>query len=220
MNESEGRIHYRLLTKADVDRVPLQHQGSREEVLQRIEALGSSAMLAFEGDRHVGQLQFRLYVPNTISPAGLMDPLYWMDFEGRAPSLPDRTLALFCYHVGQLDDTDARDSRYFGRGIGTRLLEDTLAWMADAGVQAVIAKGLPAIPPVPQFMGGLPASSYLSRGFEAVARYRDANLRVVLNRMLKGLYGIEFKNTLQAGVSAGVSLDEASEIAICVKRFK
>ena len=57
-------------------------------------------MLVFEGERHVGQLQFRPYVSNTVSPNGLHHPLYWMDFQGRAPDMPERTLALFCFHVG------------------------------------------------------------------------------------------------------------------------
>ena len=85
-------------------------------------------MLVYDGPMHVGQLQFRPYIPDTMSPDGLHDPLYWMDFSGNAPPLPDRTLALFCYHVGQRDNTSSRDSRYFGRGIGVRLLEKTLEW--------------------------------------------------------------------------------------------
>ena len=55
----EDAIHYRLMTAADVGRVLILHQGTVAEVLERITAIGSSAMLAFDGDKHVGQLQFR-----------------------------------------------------------------------------------------------------------------------------------------------------------------
>ena len=93
MSAGESGFHYRLLERAEVDSVPISCQGEREQILERIAAVGSSAMMAFEGDTHVGQLQFRPYVPGTRSPAGIGDPLYWMDFGDRAPPLPQRTLA-------------------------------------------------------------------------------------------------------------------------------
>ena len=118
MKRSDSTLHYRPLMPADIGHVPLQHQGTPEAVRARVAACGWSAMLVFDGTMCVGQLQFRPYVPDTVSPNGLHDPLYWMDFNGSAPALPAHTLTLFCYHVGQLDDTDVRDTRYFGRGIG------------------------------------------------------------------------------------------------------
>src|SRR5262245_7787495 len=111
MKTSDSALHYRPLVSADIGHVPLQHQGTPEEVRARITACGASAMLVFDGDTCVGQLQFRPYIPDTVSPNGVHDPLYWMGFNGYAPVLPAQTLALFCYHVGQLDDTDARDAR-------------------------------------------------------------------------------------------------------------
>lgn len=90
-------------------------------------------MLVFEGAQHVGQLQFRPYVPLTQSPKGLFHPLYWMDFQDHAPDLPEKTLTLFCFHVGQLDNTTERDAAYFGRGIGIKLLKKTVDWAAASG---------------------------------------------------------------------------------------
>ncbi len=218
MNTSKSSIHYRLLTEADIGQVPLQHQGNPEEVLERIKDCGSSAMLAFEGTMHVGQLQFRPYVECTTSPNGLHDPLYWMDFQDHAPQLPDRTLALFCYHVGQLDDTDARDPRYFGRGIGIRLLGEILAWADTAGFPAVIAKGLSQLRPVIEFMGGMPTSVYTSRGFKIAASYHDADLRSCLDDMLNGLYGNDRQAALRTLVDEGANLEEAAEIAVCIRK--
>ena len=118
-------MHYRLMTMADIGRAPIDCQGTEGEVRTRIADLGASAILAFDGEQHVGQLQFRRYDPSLRSPSGIMDPLYWGDFgHANAPSLPSRTLNLFCYHVGQLESGDARDPRYHGRGIGIALLKE------------------------------------------------------------------------------------------------
>jgi GNAT superfamily N-acetyltransferase len=189
----------------DVGRVPIGHQGDPDEVRQRIVELGSSAMLAFDGPRHVGQLQFRLYEPGVRSPRGLHHPLYWADFEGQAPQLPARTLAVFCYHVGQLDDTDARDARYQGQGLGTRLLDELLAWAGRAGFAAVVAKAVPAARAVMTFMGGQPAAVYQARGFEVMASWVDAELRAVVEE--------------RRLAPAGPGLDEAARVGCCVRRL-
>jgi GNAT superfamily N-acetyltransferase len=206
MSDQYDRISFRLLTAADVGVVPIAHQGDSDEVLQRIADLGSSAMLAFDGDQHVGQLQFRRYEPNVRSPKGLWDPLYWADFAGHAPDLPARTLAVFCYHVGQLDDTDARDPRYQGRGLGLSLLDHFLDWALQAGFAAVVAKAVPPYLPVMIFMGGQPASVYQTRGFETVANWVDPELRaIVTDREL---------------TPDGVDPDDAARVSCCVRRLR
>ena len=205
MSDQYDRISFRLLTAADVGVVPIGHQGDPDEVLQRIADLGSSAMLAFDGDQHVGQLQFRRYKPNVRSPKGLWDPLYWADFASHAPGLPARTLAVFCYHVGQLDDTDARDPRYQGRGLGLSLLDHFLDWALQAGFAAVVAKAIPPYRPVMIFMGGQPASVYQTRGFETVANWVDPELRaIVTDREL---------------IPDGVDPDDAARVSCCVRRL-
>lgn len=159
-------------------------------------------MLVFDGGMHAGQLQFRPYVPDTVSPQGLHHPLYWMDFAGHAPPLPARTLSLFCYHVGQTDNTQNRDARYFGRGIGLRLLDKTLAWAQAAGFDAVVAKGCPEYAQVIRFMGGMPVSVYRNKGFTVAASYGDEELRGVVEALK---------------ISAGAA--EAAQISVCVRRF-
>jgi len=169
-------------------------------------------MLVYDGSMHVGQLQFRPYVPNTVSPDGLHDPLYWMDFKGHAPQLPERTLALFCYHVGQLDNTGARDSRYFGKGIGVRLLDETLMWAASAGYEAVVAKGCPRFRPVIEYMGGMPTEVYQGRDFVVAASYHDRDLRSTVDDMLGGRFGKQPQKALE-----GVDLGEAAEVSVCFR---
>jgi hypothetical protein len=220
MSAQESSFRYRLLERADVDRVPISCQGEREQILERIEAISSSAMMAFEGDIHVGQLQFRPYVPGTRSPAGIGDPLYWMDFGDRAPALPDRTLAIFCFHVGQLETGPNRDPKYFGRGMGTELLDRTIAWARESGFSAIVAKGIPPVPALAEFMGGMPAFVYQSRGFEVAAGYREPELREGLDAVLDGRYGDKQKDAISKLVDEGADLDELSEVAICVLKLE
>ncbi|MYA27086.1 MAG: hypothetical protein F4091_01330 [Acidimicrobiales bacterium] len=81
-------IAYRAMAASDVGSVPVGCMGEADELDARIATLGSAAILAFDGDRHVGQLQFRQYIGGQRSPDSIWDPLYWMDFDDRAPSLP------------------------------------------------------------------------------------------------------------------------------------
>jgi hypothetical protein len=220
MNGSKSEFRYRLLERADIENVPLSCQGAREQVIERIAEIGSSAMLAFEGARHVGQLQFRPYVSGTTSPDGINDPLYWMDFGGHAPPLPERTLALFCFHVGQLEDGSARDPQYFGRRMGTDLLDATLVWAKKSSFQAVAAKTTPPTWPIPQFMGGMPAGVYASRGFEQAASYHDAALRSGLDGVLEGRYGSQWQDALGTLVREGANLDDLARATLCVLRVQ
>jgi len=169
-------------------------------------------MVVFEGTQHVGQLQFRPYVPHTRSPKGLFHPLFWMDFQGRSPVLPDKTLALFCYHVGQLDNTTERDARYFGRGIGIQLLEKTVNWATASGFEAIVAKGLPNFRPIIEFMGGLPAETYQQHGFMVADSYADIELRTELEKMLRD----PLRKPVQEALM-NTDLNEASRIYICIK---
>jgi len=206
MNEEHEQISFRPLTAADVGAVPIGHQGEPSEVLARIADLGASAMLAFDGDQHVGQLQFRRYEPGLRSPQGLWHPLYWADFADHAPALPAGTLAVFCYHVGQRDDTDARDPQYQGRGLGLRLLDHFLDWAKQAGFAAVVAKAVPSVRPVMLFMGGQPASVYQARGFAVVTSWVDPELHaVVKDRSL---------------VPDGVTPEDAARVSCCVRHLR
>ncbi len=178
-------IEYRPMVLSDVGSVPTRCQGGLDDVRARVADLGSCALLAFDGDHHVGQLQFRRYEAGARSPNGIWTPLFWMDFDGHAPGLPADTLCLFCFHVGQLEDTSARDERYHGRGIAAALLDHFLEWARTRRVGAVIAKATPPHRPVMDLLGGLPAPAYETRGFHTVARWVDADLaRVVLDRAL------------------------------------
>ncbi len=198
-------ITYPMMGIADIDRLPIGCQGSRAEAARRIEDLGSCAVLAFDGEQHVAQLQFRRYDAKARSPNSIWDPAYWGDFGDHAPDLPHATLALHCFHVGQVDDTDARDARYQGRGIGLALLDQLLTWAPEAGFETVIAKASPSVRPVMVFMGGQAKESYEERGFETVTSWVDADLRSAVA-----------KNHL---VGADVSTDMAARVSCCVLKL-
>ena len=118
MTKSIADIRYRPMVASDVGRVPEDCHGSREALLERIEDLGAAAMLAFDGGRHVAQLQFRRYDRGLHSAEGIWHPDYWGDFGEHAPELPRATVNVFCYHVGQLAAGEKRSPDYQGRGIG------------------------------------------------------------------------------------------------------
>ena len=212
MSAPSQDLHYRLFTAGDIDKLPIRCQGTRQEIVDRISMIGASAMVVFEGSQHVGQLQFRPYVPGTVSPNGLHEPLYWMDFQGHAPDLPERTLNLFCYHVGQLDNTQNRDPRYFGRGIGLALLNKTLDWAKQSGFETVAAKGCPNFRPIIEFMGGMPTDVYVEQGFTVAASWTDPELREAVVGMLEGGFGPERQKAVQ-----GIDPDQAAQVSVCVK---
>jgi hypothetical protein len=81
-------VEYRPMEAGDVGVLPSAQQGDEDEIRRRIACLGSSAWLAFDGVRHVGQLQFRRFEPRIRSPNGVWGPLWWMDFAGRSRARP------------------------------------------------------------------------------------------------------------------------------------
>lgn len=203
MSLAENQINYRPMTANDIGKVPIGHQGTPDEVRHRISRLGSSAILAFDAEKHVGQLQFRHYDSGVRSPRGLWDPLYWGDFGEHAPRLPSRTLSVYCYHVGQLEDNDERDASYQGRGIGLQLLDLLLFWAEEQGFEAIVAKATPTPRSVMGFMGGQAPRTYVDRGFNVFATVVDSELKqIARDRKLVG---------------PGANLEDAARISYCVK---
>lgn len=200
---AQSQFSFRLMTADDVGRVPIGCQGGETVLRARIADVGSAAVLAFYGAQHVAQLQFRRYDPACRSPDGLWDPLYWGEFGDAAPALPADSLSIFCYHVGQLDDSERRDARYQGRGLGRALLDHLLEWATGAGFSAIAAKATPPHRAVMGFMGGQPPSVYEACGFEVAASWIDRQLLDVVHE--------------KALVPEGTAPDIAARVSLCVK---
>ena len=199
------QINYRPMTKADIGVVPMDCHGSPSDVETRIADLGACAILAFEADRHVGQLQFRRHSPDLRSRNGIWHPDYWGDFGDDQPDLPPDTVGMFCYHVGQLEPGEARDSRYFGRGIGVGLVDYFLSWAQELGFAAIVAKHTPVQRAVMSFMGGQPASVYEQKGFDVISSWIDAQLLETVRE--RGLVEEETPD------------QDAAQVGLCVRHF-
>ena len=176
-----GGLELRMMTLADVGTVPIGHQGAPDQVRRRIEdlgrapsspstAVGTSPSSSSAATRRAGGC-----------PAGWTSRCTgWTSTATRSP-LPEQTIVVFCYHVGQTDDSDARDPQYWGRGWVCGSLDMLVGWAAEHGY-AIVAKGVPAARPVMTFLGGQPASVYESRGFTTTATWVDTELRAVVER--------------------------------------
>lgn len=204
-SELFDRFSFRLMGAQDIDKVPIMCQGERREILARIKSLGSSAVVVFEGKKHIAQLQFRAHVKGSYSPNGLWDPLYWGDFKNIETELPTNTLVIYCYHVGQIDDTENRNKEYQGLGIGRAMLEYLLDWAEEAGFSSIAVKATPESRPVMSFMGGQPVSVYESYGFKVIGSAIDEQLLNVV--MEKGL------------ASKETNLNDIALVSLCVKHF-
>ncbi len=80
-----------------------------------------------------------------------------------------------CVHVGILPSTWQADPGYFHKGIGTALLEASVAWAREHDYAGIIAHGGPKIIPAYNLMMGcLPWTSYGKLGFETMAYEEDA----------------------------------------------
>ena len=78
-----------------------------------------------------------------------------------------------CCHVGRSVESfalsDVPDSRYFGRGIGTALCQESISWAQQHGYKAVIASGTPdGLIEFSQWVGGMPWTTYKKLGFSAI----------------------------------------------------
>lgn len=189
---------------ADLGNVPLDCHGSRSQLLSRIKTIGAAGVLAFDGARHVGQLQFRVHDPRLRSARGIWDADYWGDFGQFDEPLPARTLGIFCYHVGQTAHGVERAASYSGQGMATAMLDYALDWASLNDFGAVVAKGVPANPGTMRFMGGLPTAAYEARGFRRAKAYNDPQLAEEL---------------IQRAIVSAHEGPGASSVSICVKRL-
>ncbi len=180
----EGRpITIRPIEKDELGRVVLRCWPDDPNVLDKIfEAQGTIGMAAWEGDRNVAQLHcYRIDTADGVNGAA-----GWkLDMAGKASrELRGAIWCHECCHVGRTLETTAKegkdgdlgsgvrkgtDPRYFGRGIGTAMVEESIKWAREHDYAAILAAAAPdRLPELAVWMGRLPWTTYAKLGFKLV----------------------------------------------------
>ena len=172
-------MHYRPIEAKDFDTVETSDWRSHKHVQELIEKQGIGSMLAFDGDRYVGQLYLREYDPDFVNPGGVSGgPEPWRDFSLAEPlGLRGHYLTLGCYHVGWRPGGtwETVDTTLWGKGVGTGLLKAMIEWFRSQDtVDGLLAWALVhGSKEMHQHNGQLPYTVYERLGFDEVKRVND-----------------------------------------------
>ena len=93
-------VQCRPMKANDFGVVECGHWASAQQVQQYIDRQGIASMLAFTGDKFLGQLYLQEYDPKFKNPGGWYGERPWADFHSaQLLALEGRFLTLGCYHV-------------------------------------------------------------------------------------------------------------------------
>jgi GNAT superfamily N-acetyltransferase len=168
-------IWCRPMEVRDYGVVETQHWTSADQVEEYIERQGIASMLAFSGQRYLGQLYLQEYDSKFSEPGGWTGHRPWADFQVAEPlGLGGRLLTLGCYHVGWMPD-GSRDRSLWGRGIGTALLEAVIEWYrVQTAIDGLVSWALvPGCKGLLQWAGQLPYTVYQNHGFREIKQVDD-----------------------------------------------
>lgn len=152
--------------------------GSIESMFKSQQTVG---IAAWDGDRCVAQLHcYCLELPGgsvEVWPEWSR-PGYVQDIINGSLGIKGPVWCHACCHVGRSIETfsisDAPDSRYFGRGIGSALCRASVSWARENGYAAVIAPGTPdGLFEFSVWAGGLPWTTYDKLGFSSLSAKHD-----------------------------------------------
>jgi GNAT superfamily N-acetyltransferase len=203
-------IEVRPIRRDELGRVLIRclPDGGRIETMFKTQQ--TIGMGAWDGDKCIAQLHcYRL-----VSPGGSADLWPQWSRTGAVEDIANGTLGITgdiwchaCVHVGRSIESfsvsDAPDSRYFGRGIGTAMCRASVAWARQNGYAAVVAPGTPALFEVSQWFGGLPWTTYEKLGFSAVPAQHDD-----LPDWAKGNCPPEVMSAVKAALAKGWSKED------------
>jgi len=168
-------IQCRPMRVSDYGVVESQHWLSANQVAEYIERQGIASMLAFSGQRYLGQLYLQEYAPEFSEPRGWFGHRAWADFQVAEPlGIDGRVLTLGCYHVGWMPD-GSRDKSLYGQGIGTVLLETVIDWYrGQTAIDGLVSWALvPGRNELLQGAGQMPYTIYQRHGFREIKRVDD-----------------------------------------------
>jgi GNAT superfamily N-acetyltransferase len=159
----------------DYGAVECEHWASAGQVREYIERQGMGSMLAFDGQRYVGQLYLQEYDPDFSELGGWTGHRPWADFRVAEPlDIDGRFLTLGCYHVGWMPD-GYRDRSLRGRGIGTALLRAVIDWCTGQGaIRGLLSWALvPGCKGLLEMAGQMPHDVYRRHGFQEIKKVDD-----------------------------------------------
>lgn len=174
-------IETRAIRQDELDCILMRCWPEDEQAIERLFGeQGTMGMAAWEGDRSVGMLHcYRVKAPDGHNPHWPEWNDWWTEGERTFGRWGARKADLgvegpawchACLHVGRTlatRESDLPDERYWGRGIGTALIEASVDWAAEGDYAAVIAAGAP--PGLWHFAvwsGMMPLATYERLGFE------------------------------------------------------
>ena len=169
------KIECRPMRVSDYGLIETQHWTSVDQVKKYIKRQGIASMLAFSGQRYLGQLYLQEYDPEFSEPGGWTGERPWADFQVAEPlGLGGRLLTLGCYHVGWMPD-GSRDRSLWGRGIGTALLEAVNEWYrGQTAIDGLMSWALvPGRNELLQGAGQMPYTVYQGHGFLEIKQVDD-----------------------------------------------
>ena len=132
-------------------------------------------MLAFDGERYLGQLYLQEYDSTFREPGRWHGERPWADFHVADPlGLQGRFLTLGCYHVGWMPG-NRRDSSLYSRGIGTALLRAVIRWYrTQQGIEGLLSWALvPGSIKLLSDAGQMPYTVYRKMGFLEIQQVHD-----------------------------------------------
>jgi GNAT superfamily N-acetyltransferase len=183
---NQDMVTIRPIYEQDLDAVAGMCWENRETQLRLLEKQATLGFGAWDTEnRSVGTLHcYRVTLPEWddsdfpgYGRARLEDwPLGWPLLAAREKGLEfdGPVWGQACFHVGILPNTWQANPAYFHRGIGTALLEASVAWARDHDYVAAIGHGGSAmVPAYNTMMGCVPWTSYAKLDFETAAIEED-----------------------------------------------
>lgn len=182
-------ITVRPIEPEELDRIVLRCWPDRDALDRLFIEQGTIGMAAWEGDKCVGMLHcYRVVLPDG-SNEHWPEWNNWWSYEKWSEAARQAVAGVSgaawchaCIHVGRTLESAQEEfagapgirkgtyPRYFGRGIGTALCQESIRWAREHSYAAVLAPGAPdGLFEFAIWAGGLPWTTYAKLGFEAIA---------------------------------------------------
>lgn len=210
-------LHGGSLSRDSIDwwpsdsKMPWEHFRARNVPLIRklIEAYGTCAILAYDGEEVVGQLRFYPKAVCSMERAGWLclqqdysagpaEDLTDSSFPALA-QMEDKTLVVHCLMTGS---PEQKENPYQRKGIGTRMVRALIKWAKATGWEGIEADSFEDIPLIYEVTGSAGHTFWEKLGFRIADRHPHPHLQ----------NGDEFVEMLEEQAkSIGISAEKARD---------